>query len=132
MNIKNFEDLKAWQEARVLTNKIYKITANLPFSKDYSLKDQIRRASSSVMLNIAEGFDSGYDQAFIQFLSYAKRSCSEVQSILYISLDNNYISSNDFGFLYEQANVIRKICVGLIKYLKKSKDSHLAARDIKQ
>ncbi len=123
MTVKRFEDLKAWQEARILTRIIYKITSKPPFSRDYGLKSQIQRACSSAMLNISEGFDSGSDQQFIQFLSYARRSCSEVQSILYIGLDNNYINKPDFECFYEQAKTIRKLCVGLIKYLKKTRDA---------
>lgn len=117
MKIIKFEDLFAWQESRILVNKIYRITSNIPFSKDYSLKDQIRRASTSIMFNIAEGFNGGSDQQFIQFLNYSLRSCSEVQSILYVCNDNNYIKDNDFISLYEQAKKIRMLCAGLIKYL---------------
>ena len=116
-----FEELKSWQEARELTNKIYKITTKSPFSRDYGLKDQIRRASSSIMLNIAEGFDSGTDPQFIKFLYYAFRSCSEVQSILYICLDNQYLNKTDFEYLYEKARTIKKLCSGLIRYLNKEK-----------
>ena len=129
MTVKKFEDLKAWQEARILTKKMYKITSRTPFSRDYGLKDQIRRAVSSIMLNIAEGFDSGSDQQFIQFLSYARRSCSEVQSILYTSLDNKYINISDFEWFYEQAETIRKLCVGFIKYLKMTRDTRHVTRD---
>ena len=118
MKVIKFEDLIAWQESRLLVNKLYKITSNSHFSKDYSLRDQIRRASTSIMFNIAEGFDGGSDQQFIQFLTYSLRSCSEVQSILYVCVDNNYIENEDFKSFYEQAKKIRKLCAGLIKYLK--------------
>jgi four helix bundle protein len=123
MKIKRFEDLNVWQEARSLTKTIYKITSIRPFAGDFGLRDQIRRASASIMLNIAEGFDSGSDQYFIQFLSYSRRSCSEVQSTLYISLDNSYLNKEDFNRLYEQTELIRKLIVGFIKYLKKTRDS---------
>ena len=129
MGIDNFEELKAWQEARTLANTIYKITAIGSFSKDFGLRDQIRRASASTMLNIAEGFDSSSDQQFIQFLSYALRSCSEIQAILYVSLDNNYISYPEFKHLCEKAKVIRKMCSGLIRYLKKTGDRRLVTGD---
>ena len=119
MKICKFEDIKAWQEARLLTREVYKLTSITPFSKDYGLTDQIRRASSSIMLNIAEGFDGSSNKQFIQFLIHSKRSCSEVQSILYISLDNNYLNKQHFITLYEKAESIRKMCSGLIKYLKK-------------
>lgn len=119
MKIKRFEDLNVWQEARSLIKTIYKITSFKPFARDFGLRDQIRRASASIMLNIAEGFDSGSDQSFIQFLSYSRRSCSEVQSVLYISLDNSYLNENEFKSLYDQTELIRKLIVGLIKSLKK-------------
>jgi four helix bundle protein len=122
MKIIKFEEIKAWQEARILTKEIYDITSKTLFNKDYGLKDQIRRASSSIMLNIAEGFDGGSNQQFIQFLIYAKRSCSEVQSALYISLDNDYINEQDFHILYKRTELIRKLCSGLIKYLKTNKN----------
>ncbi len=70
------------------------------------------------MLNISEGFDSGSNQSFIQFLSYSRRSCSEVQSALYISLDNGYTNENDFQDLYKQAEMTRKLIVAFINYLK--------------
>ena len=79
MKIEKFEDLESWKIARNLTNEIYEITGNEKFSKDYGLKEQIQRASVSVMANIAEGFDSRSDKSFINFLNYAYRSATEVQ-----------------------------------------------------
>jgi len=113
-----FEELKVWQEARSLTLEAYLRTSHSPFNRDMSLKDQLRRASSSIMLNIAEGFDAGSNQQFIQFLFFALRSCSEVQSILYIAIDNNYLKRSEFSSLYESSQKIRMLCYGLIKYLK--------------
>jgi four helix bundle protein len=138
MKIKRFEDLNVWQEARSLAKNIYKIASIKPFSGDFGLRDQIRRASASIMLNIAEGFDSGSDQYFIQFLSYSRRSCSEVQSILYLGLDNSYLNENDFKQLYEQTELTRKLIVSFIKYLKTTRDSqtrdsgHLDKKEVKQ
>ncbi len=74
------------------------------------------------MLNISEGFDSGTDQSFIQFLSYSRRSCSEVQSALYISLDTAYLSKESFDDLYKRTELVRKLITGLIKYLKTTRD----------
>ena len=81
--IEKFEDLIAWQKARVLSREIYKVTRTSKFSKDFSLVDQIRRASTSVMSNIAEGFERGGRSEFHQFLVVAKGSCAEVRSQLY-------------------------------------------------
>lgn len=116
--LRNFEDTPAWQMARELTREIYRLTNKGLFAKDYGLKDQVRRASSSIMLNIAEGFDGGSDKHFVQFLYHAIRSCSEVKSILYICLDNEYITETDFKRHYADAQSIRKQCFGLIRYLK--------------
>ncbi|MFB6273721.1 MAG: four helix bundle protein [Salinibacter sp.] len=87
MRIDRFEDIQAWRAARELTRAIYDVTSRSPFSRDFGLRDQIQRASVSIMANIAEGFDSASDQGFIQFLGYALRSATEVQSHLYVALD---------------------------------------------
>ena len=76
--IKRFEDIEAWQLARELTRKVYRLTKKPRFEKDYGLKRQIQEAAGSAMHNIAEGFDSETNPEFIRFLRYAKRSCTEV------------------------------------------------------
>ena len=88
--VKKFEDLTCWQKARELNRLVYKISANGILGKDFGLRDQIRRASISVMSNIAEGFERGGDKEFVQFLSNAKGSCGEVRCQLYAALDENY------------------------------------------
>jgi len=100
--------------------KVYSITNNKLFKIDFGLKEQIQRAAVSCMSNVAEGFDSGTDQQFIQFLVYAKRSASEVQSILYVAADLNYINKQEFEEIYNLAISVRKLCSGFIKYLKGS------------
>lgn len=100
---KKFEDLEVWKRSRALTKSIYNISSNSNFSIDYGLKDQIRRASVSVMSNIAEGFDRGNKGDFHRFLSIAKASCAEVQSQLYVALDVHYITQDDFDKLQQQA-----------------------------
>lgn len=75
MRIKKFEDLESWKKARRLTNGIYEATAAGSFTRDFGLKDQIRRASISILSNIAEGFERGGDKEFLQFLAMAKGSC---------------------------------------------------------
>jgi four helix bundle protein len=86
---------------------------------DYGLKRQIQDAAGSSMHNIAEGFDSETNAEFIRFLRYAKRSCTEVQSELYVALDEEYISPNEFKDVYEQARRTRAAVRGFINYLKK-------------
>ncbi len=92
---KRFEEMHAWQSARDLVKLVYTATKQADFSRDFALRDQIRRAAISVMSNIAEGFGTGTDADFIRFLGYARRSASETQSQLYAALDQNYISSED-------------------------------------
>ena len=101
MGIRKFEDIECWQLGRELTREVYTLTAAGQFSRDFGLKDQIRRAAGSVMHNIAEGFDAGGNTEFVRFLRYAQRSCSEVKSQLYVALDQRYIESSQFEFLYE-------------------------------
>src|SRR3954464_15354441 len=98
--IERFEDLIAWQKARVLTREIYEATRLRAFSRDFGLMDQIRRASVSVMSNIAEGFERGRPGEFHQFLSTAKGSCGEVRSELYVALDAGYLTSQHFQSLF--------------------------------
>ena len=81
MNYKRFEDLPCWQKARELCVAVPEIIGREPFSKDFSLKDQIWRAAGSVMDNISEGFDDGSSREFIGFLGYSQRSCGEVQPL---------------------------------------------------
>jgi four helix bundle protein len=103
---------------------VYQCTSRASFAKDFGLRDQIQRAAGSVMHNIAEGFDSGSDSEFARFLRYAQRSCTEVQSELYVALDQKYISEDQFHSLFEQASRARSRIGGLIKYLLASaKDS---------
>ena len=119
MKIERFEDIEAWQLARELTRKVYRLTKKPGFANDYGLKKQIQDAAGSSMHNIAEGFDSETNPEFIRFLRYAKRSCTEVQSELYVALDEDYISSGEFKYTYELARRTRDTVRGSITYLKK-------------
>jgi len=95
--IKRFEDLIAWQKARELTKRIYRLTNKGLFSKDFGLRDQIRRASVSIMSNLAEGFERGGRAEFHQFVVISKGSCAEVRSQLYVALDVEYITQKEFA-----------------------------------
>lgn len=121
--IEKFEDLIAWQKARELTKLIYSITNQGLFSKDFGLRDQIRRASVSVMSNIAEGFDRGGRPEFHQFVVIAKGSCAEIRSQLYIALDTGYIDKQQFEHLHDLAFEVSKILGGLRASLKKNRTS---------
>ena len=120
MKIINFTEIDSWIEARELVNKVYKMTGTEKFKKDYGLKDQIQRAGVSIMSNIAEGFDSGSIKAFINFLNYSYRSTSEVQSLLFVALDQCYIARNEFDELYKKTDKIKNLIGGFIKYLRNS------------
>jgi len=117
MKIKKFEELESWKKARQLTNKVYEATAAGSFTRDFGLKDQIRRASISILSNIAEGFERGGDKEFLQFLAVAKGSCGEVRAQLYIAVDQGYLSQDLFERLFNSANEIGRLISGLMKYL---------------
>ena len=122
MKITRFEDIESWKMARELTETIYRIVKAHQFSKDYSLKDQICRASVSVMSNIAEGFNGGSNAEFARFMSYAQRSCAEVQAHLYVALDQNYVMETEFKEIYELASITSSKIGAFIKYLKTNKE----------
>jgi four helix bundle protein len=103
MPITKFEDIKGWQEARILVKMVYQLTDEGKFAKDFGLRDQIRRAAVSVMANIAEGFDCDSNTEFARFLGIARRSVVEVQSLLYAALDVGYVNEDQFKFHYDQA-----------------------------
>ena len=114
---KRFEDLDVWQKARDLTNSIYKLSSTGNFSRDFGLRDQMRRAAVSIMSNIAEEFESQTQVMFIQFLGRAKGSAGEVRAQLYIAKDQDYISSEDFGSAFAPAETCSKQLARFIHYL---------------
>ena len=121
MKIERFEDIKAWQESRALTKMVFEITSTGNSFKSYRLRDQIEGAAISTMANIAEGFDSQSDTEFIRFLIYSRRSSSEVQSHLYVALDQKYIEKQQFDEIYEKAVIVKNLISGFIRYLKGKK-----------
>lgn len=117
---KRFEDLEVWIAAKDCSVMIYKITENEHLKKDFGLKDQIRRASVSVLSNIAEGFERNGNKEFIQFLSIAKGSAGEVRAQLYIIKELNFINEREFILLYDKISQVSKMLSGFINYLKQS------------
>lgn len=117
--IQNFEDLKSWKKARELAGCIYELTRHERLSRDYGLRDQIQRAASSVMHNIAEGFESGSDPEFVRFLKMARRSAGEVQSQLYLALDVGYITEEERQKAYFLATEVKQLINGMMTYLRK-------------
>lgn len=118
--ITRFEDIEGWKIARDLTRDIYSISAAGNFARDFGLCDQIRRASVSVMSNIAEGFERDGNKEFCNFLSIAKGSVAEVRSQLYVALDRGYISEKEFNTVYSKADENGRVIAGLMRYLRSS------------
>jgi four helix bundle protein len=116
--IEKFEDIEAWQKARELTKAIYASSNDSAFARDFGLREQIRRASVSIMSNIAEGFGRGGNKELIQFLFIAKSSAAEVQAQLYVALDAGYLDKEKFQELYDLSNNTCRLIGGFIRYLK--------------
>jgi four helix bundle protein len=117
MKINRFEDLECWQSARELVNRVYRVCSVNELKKNFSLSDQIKRAGISIMANIAEGFSRKSNKEFIQFLFISKASAAELQSHLYIALDQQYIDRSSFDDLYADADKVQRQISNLIKYL---------------
>ena len=119
MKIEKFEDIKAWQEARELVRLVYKaINENKEFGKDFRLVNQIQGSAVSIMANIAEGFARKSDKEFVQYLFVSKASAAEVQSHLYVALDQNFISNRQFDDIYKKADSVSRMNSNFIKYLR--------------
>ena len=110
---RRFEDLIAWQKARELTRRVYEITGNGHFARDFGLRDQVRRSSVSIMANIAEGFERARQSEFHQFLSIAKSSCAELRSHLYVAHDAKYVDAVMFKDLMSLAHEVSLVLGGL-------------------
>jgi four helix bundle protein len=118
--IKRFEDLEIWQMARELCHNVFQLINRENFLRDYKLTNQINGSSGSAMDNIAEGFERGSKNEFIQFLGIAKASAGEVKSQLYRAMDRKYITMDEFDANYTLAEKICKGCNGLMSYLNQS------------
>ena len=121
MRLTRFEEIQAWQQARILVKIVYNtVQTNNSFQRDYRLINQIQSAAVSTMSNVAEGFARKSNKEFIQFLFISKSSAAEVQSQLYVALDQNYITKQQFEKIYNQAETVSKLTSGFIKYLRKN------------
>jgi four helix bundle protein len=118
--IKRFEDMDAWQTARALTKTVYQLTANGTFSRDFGLKDQMQRASVSIMSNIAEGFESRTEILFLEFLGRAKGSAGELRAQFYVAQDAGYISQDQFQSIQDQCAKCSAQISRFMDYLKRS------------
>jgi len=118
--IEKFEDIEGWRLARRAVNRVYDLSSIEPFSRDFALVNQIRRAGISVMSNIAEGFEREGNKEFLQFLAIAKGSCGEVRAQLYIAADRNYITQTEFEDVEQILLETSRTISGLMKYLKQA------------
>jgi four helix bundle protein len=118
--IMEFDEIEAWQKARELTRAIYSCSNSGPFARDFGLRDHIREAAISIMSNIAEGFERGGNREFVQFLAVARGSAGEVESKLYVALDQGYVSEQEFGSLRETTRAVKRMISGLMNYLRRS------------
>ncbi|MGB7202559.1 MAG: four helix bundle protein [Pyrinomonadaceae bacterium] len=117
-----FEEIEGWKLARQVTNQVYELSSAPEFSRDFALVNQMRRASVSIMSNIAEGFERDGNKEFLQFLSIAKGSCGEVRSQLYVALDRKYLDDRRFHSVSSLLIETSKVLSGLMKYLKQSEE----------
>ncbi len=120
--VQKFEDLIAWQKARHLARSTYDITGTGGFRKDYGLRDQMRRASVSVMSNVAEGFERGSRAEFHHSLVIAKGSCAELRSQLYVALDVGYVEEETFRELYALSVETARVIGGLRAAVQRQRD----------
>ncbi len=118
--VERFEDLEVWQKAREVVNAVYQVSSDGLFSRDYALRDQIRRACISIPSNISEGFARRSNREFVQFLFIAKGSAAEVENQLYLALDQGYITQEEFNSVYEGLELLSKQLSKFITYLKKA------------
>ncbi len=117
---KKFEEILAWQKARKVAKRVYEITTDSKFAKDYGLRDQIRRSSVSIMANIAEGQGRNSDKEFANFLNIAHGSIAETQSHLYIAIDLEYLNETDFKEIYDLLDEVGRMTMSLMKHLRNS------------
>lgn len=120
MGYQTFKDLKIWQGSKELTVKIYNLTNIGKFSKDYALREQIRKASISIPSNIAEGYERNSDKDFIRFLLIAKGSLSELRTQLEIAYEIGYIGKDEFNSLDEDCRKLGSMMTNLIKARRKN------------
>ena len=118
--IRRFEEIEAWQTARELTRRVYAISANGAFSRDFGLRDQMRRAAVSVMSNIAEGFESRTEVLFREYLGRAKASSGELRAQFYVAQDAGYVTPEQSTILQRECEKCSSQISGFMEYLRRS------------
>jgi four helix bundle protein len=117
---KKFEDIQAWQKARIIAREIYLESGKGEFGKDFDLRSQIRRSIVSVMANIAEGQGRRTNKDFANFLNISLGSVAETKSHLYLALDLNYINQTNFGEIYEKLDEVGRMIFALSNHLREN------------
>lgn len=126
--ITRFEDINAWQTSRELTRMVYALTEQGKFAKDFGLRNQIQRASVSVMSNIAEGFESRTQAQIPEYLGRSKASAGEVRCQLYVALDLGYLSGEQFKKVFDLADKSSRQIARFMDYL----EAHPQSRSVHQ
>ena len=121
MKYKKFEDLPIWKLALKITKEVYDLTSKKKFSKDFSLRDQIRRAVISISSNIVEGFEKNNNNEFIRFLKISKGSIGETRNQLYVALVVGYITKEEFKKINQDLESLAGQIGGLIQYLEQKR-----------
>ena len=130
MTVKRFEELDVWKVARELANLIYFLCRESRLSKDFAFRDQIQRAAVSIMNNTAEGFERGSNKDFCKFLFIARASAGEVRSMLYLALDQKYVTQDQFEQAHSLCVRVSRLCWGMIRHLQKSSDWKTGLYDV--
>jgi len=120
--IERFEEIRSWQKGRELCSLVYDVSSTGSFSRDFGLRNQMRRASVSVISNIAEGFEHQNNRTFVRYLYIAKGSCGEVRAQAYVALDQGCIAQSTFDELSTLATEISRLIAGFIAYLSQHRD----------
>jgi four helix bundle protein len=123
--IEKFEELEVWKLSMDLCSDIYRLTNSELFSKDFGLKDQIRRSSVSIPSNISEGYERDSKNQFVYFLVIAKGSCGELRTQLRIARTLNYLNEEEYKNINEKCISVSKQLAGFINYLKNHKSKIL-------
>ena len=116
--VERVEDLEVWRLSRTLAGKVYHLSRQGEFARDFGFRDQIRRAAVSIVSNIAEGFERSSPNQFLQFLDIARGSCGEVRTQLYLALDFGYIDRTQFQESFDDTIRVGKMISSLIQYLR--------------
>lgn len=118
--IETFEDLRVWQQGIELVKQIYLMAKEGDISRDFGLRDQLRRAAVSVPTNVAEGFERHSRKEYVNFLNIAKGSAGEVRSLLRVALEVGYLDKNTYLRLYDMAKGLSCMLASQIQAINRS------------